>query len=311
MESRIRLRRSLCSSPLLSPLRMATKGHPLKLGNQPIGMQHGMGVNEASTRSNALIAEITSAVSAAKDGSASRRQIFNRFADRASKATVYRHIDMAIESTGAKLAPTRYRRQAAMTEAEQEVELHEVMPEVEAIARLAVRKVMAAEGAEEVDVDNVNDNRLPGPVAEQPQAPQEPIEARRRPPQKPEEAPRPYPSPVSAANSRRADLMVNADGEVVIDLSAGMSRALVRAEKLMEKAETEDGEIRNNRLMIVAIDLYGKTAERKARVDADLSDSSQQGAYLRAITNAVLAEPADVKARILARMRGVNVQWGM
>jgi hypothetical protein len=40
-------------------------------------------------------------------------------------------------------------------------------------------------------------------------------------------------------------------------------------------------------------------------------DSSQQGAYLRAITNAVLAEPADVKARILARMRGVNAQWGM
>jgi hypothetical protein len=61
----------------------------------------------------------------------------------------------------------------------------------------------------------------------------------------------------------------------------------------------------------VAIDLYGKTAERKARVDADLSDSGQQGAYLRAITNAVLAEPADVKARILARMRGVNAQWGM
>jgi hypothetical protein len=25
----------------------------------------------------------------------------------------------------------------------------------------------------------------------------------------------------------------------------------------------------------------------------------------------VLAEPADVKARILARMRGVNAQWGM
>jgi hypothetical protein len=232
-----------------------------------------MGLNETLARNTALIAEITGAVAAAKDGTASRREIFSRFADRASKATIYRHIDAAIASTGATLAPTKLppRPGATMSEAEQEKELSELMPSVEEIERLAAGEVVPAA---------------------------EPISR----------------AVVEQARSDPAhDLVADPSGEVVtVDVGAGMVRALGRAEALMDMAEHADGSgIRNARLMVVAIDLYGKTAERKARVDADLSDSSQQGAYLRAITNAVLAEPADVKARILARMRGVNAQWGM
>jgi hypothetical protein len=268
---------------------------PCLLGNKSIGMQPGMGLNDGAARMRSLLADVTAAVAAA-GGTASRREVFARFADRASRASVYRCIDAAVESTGATLAPTKLPpRLPGMTIAEQDAELTEVMPEVAVIEALA--------GGYQA----VSEPSAPVADVEQPISPAVPEAATQADDYHHLEPP---PRAVEQARQPR-DLMVNAGGEVTVDLSAGMVRALGRAEKLMEKAEQEDGEIRNARLMVVAIDLYGKTAERKARVDADLSDSGQQGAYLRAITNAVLAEPADVKARILARMRGVNAQWGM
>jgi hypothetical protein len=270
---------------------------PCRLGNQSIGMQQGMGLNDGAARMRSLLADVTAAVAAA-GGTASRREVFARFADRASRASVYRCIDAAVESTGATLAPTKLPpRLPGMTIAEQDAELTEVMPEVAVIEALAGGYQAVSEPSAPVaDVEHPSSPAMPEAATQADESEYHHLE--------------PPPRAVEQARQPR-DLMVNADGEVTVDLSAGMVRALGRAEKLMEKAEHEDGEIRNARLMVVAIDLYGKTAERKARVDADLSDSSQQGAYLRAITNAVLAEPADVKARILARMRGVNAQWGM
>jgi hypothetical protein len=83
-----------------------------RLGNQPLGMQRGMGLNglnpEPLARSAALAAEITGAVAEANGTATSRREIFNRFASRASRATIYRLVDAAIVRTGAKLAPTRH-----------------------------------------------------------------------------------------------------------------------------------------------------------------------------------------------------------
>jgi hypothetical protein len=269
---------------------MTSHGTRSRLGNQPLGIHRGMGLNEVNLRTGALAAEIARAV-ADSGGTASRRDIFARFADRAPKSVIYRHIASVLDATGAMLAPTKLPpRRPGITEAEQEAELTEAMPEVEAIERLvAGGEVPPAEPVLE-EIGPLVLEEIGQPVVGESTA-----------------------GPVSRVveQARAGRLMVEADGEIMVDIAAGMVRALWRAEKLMIKAEHEDGEIRNARLMVVAIDLYGKTAERKARVDADLSDSSQLGAYLRAITNAVLAEPAEVKARILARMRGVNAQWGM
>jgi hypothetical protein len=108
----------------------------IRLASQPLGI--AMGLNDVRSGQTALLLEITDAVAAAKDGSASRREIFNRFAHRASKATIYRCLDAAISSTGAKLAPTKLspRSGDVMSEAAQEAELDEVRDAVEEIERL-------------------------------------------------------------------------------------------------------------------------------------------------------------------------------
>jgi hypothetical protein len=305
------------------------------IGNQPLGEQRGMGLNEAAVRATALADRIAQAVAAAAAaGNMSRKDVVAQFADQ-PKTVVYRHIAKAIEATGVKLEKTKLaRRSPAMTEAEQEAELAAVMPAVEEIERLCAGGELPA--PDPADPAPISNPPVAAPVVEETGAgdvvtaaefvvePFAPLviddlaplvleeigptseDSEKAPPDNP-----PSRRNVEPARPASRELTINANGEAVIDLAAGMERALARAEKLMIKAEHEDGEVRNARLMVVAIDLFGKTAERKARMDADLSDASQQAAYLRALTNAVLAEPADVKARILARMRGVNAQWGM
>jgi hypothetical protein len=108
------------------------------------------------------------------------------------------------------------------------------------------------------------------------------------------------------------DLLVKANGAVTVDIGAGMVKALEKAEALMNLAEDENGTgIRNARLMVVAVDLFGRTAERKARIDADLSDASRQDAFLRQVGEAIMAEPPEVRKRILARLRTINPSWGV
>ena len=63
--------------------------------------------------------------------------------------------------------------------------------------------------------------------------------------------------------------------------------------------------------MVVAIDLYGRTAERKARMDSDLADGSRQDAFLRQVGEAIMAEEPAVRKRILARLRVIGPQWGI
>jgi hypothetical protein len=159
------------------------------IGKQPLGMQRGMGLNgliaEPLARSAALAAEITSAVAAAHGTAISRRDIFARFADRASRATIYRHLDAAIASTGVRLAPTKLARPPgfAMTEAEQEAELAEVRDAVDEIERLVAGGDVLAEptlqpeppAAQEIKPDNILlDQSVPTPeppVVEQTSAP--------------------------------------------------------------------------------------------------------------------------------------------
>jgi len=220
---------------------MASNGTPSMIGNQPIGMQHGIGLNEVNLRTTALAADIARAV-AESGGTASRRDIFAMFSDRGSRAVVYRHIADVLDATGAKLAPTKLAPRPMLSDEAQEAELHAAAATVEEIETMAAGVVT-----------------LP---------PAEP------------------PARQVVAQARGADLMVDRDGRVGVDVAAGLERALTKCEALMAMAETEEGKIRNPRLLVVAIDLYGKTAERKARVDADLSEASTMQAYLRALTAA-------------------------
>jgi hypothetical protein len=285
-----------------------------------------MGLNGREPELGCPLAErIAQAVAeAVAAGDQSRKDVFAQFADQ-PKTVVYRHIARVLETTGAKLAPTKLlsQRSRAMTEAEEDAEIAAVMPTVEEIERLAAGgKVGAVEPlshhAAPAPAEPVLAAEPVNPVAEQPQTPRHAAPAPPEPPESVLEDLEPADDASSGqaelSPSRRAveparpgpgrALVVNGDGEVTVDVAAGMVHALAQASALMELAKHADGSgIRNARLMVVAIDLFGKTCERKARMDADLSDSSQQGAYLRAITDAVLAEPADVKARILARMK--------
>jgi hypothetical protein len=96
-----------------------------------------------------------------------------------------------------------------------------------------------------------------------------------------------------------------------VDLVAELHGSIAHCDMLMGLAMDSEGKIRNARLAAVSIDLKGRACERLARVRASQDDDSQAAVYLRQLTDAILAEPPDVRARLLARLRGVSASWGL
>jgi hypothetical protein len=96
-----------------------------------------------------------------------------------------------------------------------------------------------------------------------------------------------------------------------VDLVRELHASIHDCDLLMGLAKDGSGKIRNARLAAVSIDLKGRAVERLTRVRTAMDDEGQAAVYLRQVTDAILREPPDVKARILSRLRGINPGWGL
>jgi|SRR5271165_3169389 len=103
--------------------------------NQPLGMQHGWGLNEQGPRAAALRADIARAI-VESGGAISRRDLVRRFSDRASKSPLYRIIDAEVRRSGVKLAPTKWPTTRLPTSAKTDrAEVAAVMPRLAEVER--------------------------------------------------------------------------------------------------------------------------------------------------------------------------------
>jgi hypothetical protein len=97
-----------------------------------------------------------------------------------------------------------------------------------------------------------------------------------------------------------------------IDEVAELHADLADANRLKALAKSPDGKkVLNAKLLMFATDVKGRIIERLSRVRVSQDEASQAAVYLKQITAAILEEPPEVKARILARLRGVNSSWGL
>jgi hypothetical protein len=96
-----------------------------------------------------------------------------------------------------------------------------------------------------------------------------------------------------------------------IDMVAELHGSIAHCDLLMRMAMDSEGKIRNARLAAVSIDLKGRAIERLSRVRTSLEEESQQAEFLRQVGQAIMAEPPEIRARILGRLRTINASWGL
>jgi hypothetical protein len=258
-------------------------------GDRPLGMETSPGLNNEQADAAALAGAITAAVKATAADHGSRISVVETFRALGHQDhTIYRHIAAACRKHNLHLRRTR--RPAprdGMTENEQAAHLAEVAPALKAAT------------ADVADIERLAKTTKPSDSSPLPGA--DTIEP-------PDQDIEPHASRALGPATPRGGQLTDRP----VDLAQRIHKSLDTIDKLATMAEHHDGSIKNPRLAITTIDLLGKTAERLARIQADLSDQSRVADYLRGVEAAILDEEDPVvRARLAKRLRVHNANFGI
>lgn len=116
----------------------------------------------------------------------------------------------------------------------------------------------------------------------------------------------------------RASVMREADEEArsIVSYEAGtalpipflerLQASLAELDGLMAIAKTSDGKIKNAKLVLLTVDLIGKTLHRAAAIQDTIADQQGQIEFLRAIVTVIKEEEPEVRDRLIAKMKALN-----
>ena len=95
-----------------------------------------------------------------------------------------------------------------------------------------------------------------------------------------------------------------------LDFLGLLKECLADAEKLKAHALTDEGKIRNAKLLLQSSEHVRRTLETAARLQDSLIEVARVGQFHRAIFEMLREESPAFAERVVIRLRQLNVQWG-
>jgi hypothetical protein len=92
---------------------------------------------------------------------------------------------------------------------------------------------------------------------------------------------------------------------------ARLQGCLARADEMIAHAKTEDGKVRNSRLLLAASEHVRRTLATAARIQDGLMEVSQVERFHQAIFDMLREESPAFAEKVLIRLRQINATWGV
>jgi hypothetical protein len=106
-----------------------------------------------------------------------------------------------------------------------------------------------------------------------------------------------------------ADEIVAPSGSSGLPFIKRLQECLANADLLLKHAQTEDGKVRNSKLLLAASEHVRRTLETAARIQDSLVQGEQLERFHQAIFDALREESPVMAERVLIRLRQVNAQF--